>query len=177
MRRFLHIAAFIVLLLAGQPLRAQREFAVSTNAVEWLVKGGANAGAHLSFSRHWSADAEGLYRLAGRRGEHSGIREGSFYVGARWWPWGSFSGFYFGAGGMYDRMLDYYGSVYEDTSRTGLSLRVGYDILLLRHLNLELGIGAWGGRQYRLRDIAELTTESSWFIAPDGIRAALVYIF
>ena len=171
------LVAVAVLLLSGSgTARAQAEFAVSTNAVEWFIHGGANAGAHLSFSRHWSVDTDLLYRF-GKKGLFESGREASAYAGARWWPWSSFSGLYVGTGFKYGKWINGYRMSYNDLTRTGMSLRVGYDILLHRHVNLEIGAAVWGGMEDRFDDTGEVTVTQGWFGDLDNFRIGIMYVF
>ncbi|MBR2093950.1 MAG: DUF3575 domain-containing protein [Candidatus Methanomethylophilaceae archaeon] len=170
------IAVAAVLLSGATSARAQAEFAVSTNAVEWFVRGGINAGAHLSFSRHWSVDADALYRF-GKKGIFETGRELQAYAGARWWPWSSFSGLYVGSGFKHERWLDEYLLTYKDRTRTGMSLRLGYAILLHQHFNLEIGAAVWGGIEETYDEGNDVRVKNGWFRDLDNFRIGLMYVF
>ena len=83
----------------------------------------------------------------------------TFSAGARWWPWYIYSGWWVKGLAQIENKEEAYGA--------GLSL--GYSLLLSRWLNLDFGVGGWGGRKG--------TGDHSWFLAPNEITAALMFVF
>ena len=65
----------------------------------------------------------------------------------------------------------------------GAGLSAGYTFMLNERLNLDLGLGFWGG--YRLKynrfdspaTMVPMNAASKGFIAPDELTVALMYIF
>lgn len=134
----------------GTPVREEdRNWAVSANLVDYARLGTVQAAIQYGISRHVSIDAAA--RLSGRSQR--------FSAGARWWPWYIYSGWWVKGLAQIENKEEAYGA--------GFSL--GYSLLLSRWLNLDLGIGGWGGRKG--------TGDRSWFLAPNDITAALMFVF
>lgn len=65
----------------------------------------------------------------------------------------------------------------------GAGLSAGYTFMINERLNLELGAGFWGGRNFKYTQydspatMTPITTSPKNFIAVDNITVALMYIF
>ena len=148
----LHVgkSAFDSFYTDGTAVREEdKNWALSLNLVDYARLGTAQGSIQYGISRHVSIDA------AARVNRHSQL----FSVGARWWPWYIYSGWW--VKGLAQIEIE------EEAYGTGLSF--GYSLLLSRWLNLDLGIGGWGGRKG--------TGDRSWFLAPNEITAALMFVF
>lgn len=178
--------ALLVLLcaLAATPLWAQR-WSVSTNALDYLNFGTLNAEVSWAASRHWSLSAQARYNPF-QFGDEAPVanRQRSFALGARWWPWHVFSGWFISAGGRY---REYNAGGFE-SPRTeegegyGGSVGAGYAHMLSPHLNLEFGLGFWAGvKQYAVYSCPRcgitLETGRKAFVMPDNLLIALTYVF
>ena len=63
-----------------------------------------------------------------------------------------------------------------------MGLYAGYTYMLAPHLNLELGLGMWGGlswyKTYSCQTCGiTLDSDTEWFARPDDIMMSLVYVF
>ena len=70
----------------------------------------------------------------------------------------------------------------EEGDAFGLSFSGGYSMMLAEHINLDFGLGAWGGytmySQYSCPKCGEmLDSGGKWFILPDEIIVSLSFIF
>ena len=126
-----------------------RNWALSMNLVDYARLGTIQGSIQYGISRRVSVEA------AARINNHSQ----RFSAGARWWPWYIYSGWWVKGLAQVEVQEEAYGA--------GLSL--GYSLLLSRWLNLDLGVGGWGGRKG--------TGDRSWFLAPNEITAGLMFVF
>ena len=126
-----------------------RNWALSLNLVDYARLGTVQGSLQYGISRRVSIDAAARVNR----------RSQTFSAGARWWPWYIYSGWWVKGLAQIENREEAYGA--------GLSL--GYSLLLSRWLNLDLGIGGWGGRKG--------TADRSWFLAPNEITAALMFVF
>ena len=124
-------------------------WALSLNLVDYARLGTVQGSIQYGISRRVSIDAAARVNR----------RSQTFSAGARWWPWYIYSGWWVKGLAQIENREEAYGA--------GLSL--GYSLLLSRWLNLDLGIGGWGGRKG--------TGDRSWFLAPNEITAALMFVF
>lgn len=70
----------------------------------------------------------------------------------------------------------------EEGDRVGAGLYAGYTHMLGPHLNLEFGLGMWGGMSwYKAYSCPgcglTVDTGNEWFARPDDIMISLVYVF
>lgn len=186
MRRCLFAFAVFVLALQGFKAEAQR-FSLSTNVLDYACLGTMNIEGAYSVSRRWSltlgADYNPFTFRKGRSDQFQ-LRQQSYSIGARLWPWHTWSGWWF-AGKM--RYQEYnsggiVSSLTDEGDRAGLGMYAGYTYMLGSHLNLEFGMGVWGGVDWFTRYSCQscgLTVGSGrrWFVLPDDIMIALVYVF
>lgn len=126
-----------------------RNWAFSVNLVDYASLGTVQGSIQYGISRHVSIDAAARVNR----------RSQTFSAGARWWPWYIYSGWWVKGLAQIENKEEAYGA--------GLSL--GYSLLLSRWLNLDFGVGGWGGRRG--------TEDRSWFLAPNEITAALMFVF
>lgn len=155
---------------AASPASAARQREGARHALSLNLGDGALGAIGLSAqwapARHWSL--EGTFRPYGLRQ--------SFGLGGRWWPWHVYSGWYVRSavqvenirrGGLVPYLADdFSGQAY------GLVLDAGYSLLLSRSLNLEVGLGAYGGR----RQPNAAPGAWQWFVGPNAVTLALVWV-
>lgn len=176
-----------LLLLHVLPTSAQKA-SVSTNLVDYMCLGTLNVEASYSMSQHWSITAGARYNPftfhKGNPDRQFQYRHQTYSVGARAWPWHSYSGWWFAAkvqfqeynhGGLFSQET-------EEGDRGGLGLSAGYAHMLSRHFNLEFGLGFWSGyawyRKYSC-PACGLTIDNGrkWFLLPDNLMISLSYVF
>ena len=161
---------------------------VSTNLIDYACLGTLNVEASYSVAQHWSVTASARYNPftfhKGDADRQFQYRQQSYAVGARFWTWHSFSGWWaaskiryqeYNHGGMFSRDA-------EEGDRIGIGLSAGYTYMISRHFNLELGIGAWSGMSWYCRyscPVCGLTVENGrkWFLLPDDVMISLAYVF
>ena len=167
--------------------RAER-FALSTNLLGYAQLGTMNVEASYAVARKWSLTAGMRYNpFTYNKGDVDNqfqYRQQSYSVGARLWPWHTWSGWWFAAKARYQE-YNMGGIISPETSegdRAGLGLYFGYTLMMSRHFNIEFGSGFWAGvdvyRRYSC-PICGLTTDEGRkaFILPDDIMVSLVYVF
>ena len=187
MRRLL--ALISVLTLMQNTLRAESgRFSISTNLLDYVKLGTLNVDASCAVSRHWSILAGVRYNPfifnEGEPQKQFQYKQRSFSAGARWWLWHCGSGWWF-AGKIRYQEYNVGGIVSsrtEEGDRGGFGLYAGYAYMLTPYLNLELGLGMWGGRSwYKLYSCPTcgitLDSGTTWFARPDDIMMSLVYVF
>lgn len=140
----------------------------------------------VSLARHWSLQMGGKYNpfywdVAGRSFQ---LNQMSASVGATYWPWFVFSGWHYGASLQYSQYNR--GGIIslqtEEGNAYGLSIYGGYSLLLNKWMNLEFGLGVWGGiteyKTYNAPRCGKLIGEGQkFFIMPDDINISIVFIF
>lgn len=165
-----------------------QRFSVSTNLLNYLNFGTINSEISLGVSQHFSLYVQGKYNpfiykyKSGTRQINN--RQLAFAVGAKWWPWHSYSGwFVLGQTGFakYNRG----GIVSQDTyegDAYGLTVGAGYALMLNRHLNMDFGIGIMGGYtdfvKYACPSCGKIVDRGKKiFVAPNNVLVQLSYLF
>lgn len=179
----------ISVLLACAAISAQaQKFSLSTNILDYACLGTVNLDASCSVSRRWSLTAGMRYNpftyMKGDPEEQMQLRQQSYALGARVWPWHTMSGWWF-AGKL--RYQEYsFGGVWSDETeegdRGGMGLYAGYTHMLSKHFNIEFGIGFWGGldvyRRYSCPVCGLLmSTGKRLFVLPDDLMISIAYVF
>lgn len=178
------VAAF---LLPGLRSHAQR-MSVSTNVLDYACLGTLNADVSYSLSRRWSVVAGARYNpFTFRKGDPDKqfqMRQQSYSLGARLWPWHTWSGWWF-AGKIRYQEYNFGGIRSPETregDRFGAGLYAGYTYMLAPRFNIEFGLGVWSGldmfRCYSC-PVCGVTLESgrTRFILPDDVMISLAYVF
>lgn len=173
MKNFLLI--FLMMLLFCQGTSAQ-QFALSTNAASWADGLTLNLDASYAVARHWSIEAGARYNPF-----TASSKQRAFDVGARFWPWYTYSGWWMSSHAKYQEYSRTLSRTYEG-DRVGGTLAAGYSKMLGKHLNLDMGLGVWGGyetfREYRCETCGQvLNGGARFFILPDDIIIAVTYVF
>lgn len=111
-------------------------------------------------------------------------RKRVFHAGVRYWPFYVYSGWSvnmkvqyreFNTGGIISPVT-YEGDAF------GAGIVFGYSFIVNRWMNIELGVGLWGGAayysKYELPRRGRLMEDGlSWFVAPDDIRLSVTFLF
>ena len=200
MCKMAHKAFFIsfCLLLTGCPAKAQ-QMSLSTNLIDWANLGTVNAQAGVSLGRHVSLHAAARYNpwrfSHGEDGARFQNCARTAALSMRWWPWNVYSSWWAGArlqmeeynrGGLFGVQRT------EEGLACGAGIGAGYSRMLTGHLNLDMGLGLWGGRtRYTLyrcprcgRILSDERTGESvkdarrWFLLPSSdVQVSLIYVF
>lgn len=187
MRRVKYLLAALILLLV--PLRAQcQKVALSTNVMGYLNLGTLNMEASYSLSRHFTVNAGVKYNPfsfpVGKYGDRMQNRQQTYAVGARYWPWYVYSGWWVAAKAQYSE-YNTGGIVSADTmegDRVGGGITAGYSYMLNPHFNIEVGAGAWMGNdrytQYTCPTCGRIVEKGDrFFILPNDIIVSFSYVF
>jgi len=185
-KRYSTLAFAIVLLQSVFSICSAQEFALSTNVLDYANFGTMNIQASYGFDRHWSVNAGMKYNpFSFNEGEkESRNRQLSYTVGARFWPWHIYSGWWLSGGVRYQE-YNSGGITSVQTSegdRFGGSLGGGYTYMLNTHLNIDFGVGIWGGYDiftvYACQTCGKIISDGrKYFVRPSDIMLALTYIF
>lgn len=189
MKRLRNIIILVVILLAGVPrIAGAQQVSLSTNALTWANLGTANLEASVSVSKHFTVFAGGKYNPWELRTKSQVTlmnQQITGYAGARYWPWHVYSGWWFGAKAQFQD-FDQAGLWSENLvsgQALGLGLSAGYSIMIGSHVNIDFGIGGWGGRVLKYTAYKDLggyevgSTGAKNFLFLDNVIVAIAYIF
>lgn len=187
----LAVALAIIILMSGLCCPCSvfaRKFSVSTNILGYLNFGTMNLEASYAVARHWSINVGAKFNPFTFQFpwmDHAmQNRQQSYSLGARLWPWHTFSGWWVGArlqyqeyntGGIVSKRT-------EEGDGIGIGLSAGYSYMVHPHLNIEFGMGLWSGiKKYAVYDCPACgrTVEkgSKGFVMPNDIMISVVYVF
>lgn len=171
--------------------------ALGTNAADWACLLTPNVGLQYAIAQHWSLEVTaGINAWSWNT---SGVREDRMYrerkmrrqyytLGARWWPWNVYSGWWL-AGKLQFQEYDYSSmkilpwlNENESGSAWGAGLAAGYSLQLHRHWNMDFGLGFWGGyKMYTAYSCPwcgrTVDKGAKAFIMPDQAIISVMYIF
>ncbi len=176
-----------LLALASAECPAQR-FSMSTNLLELASLGTVNVEGTYSMSRRFSLTAGARYNpFSFRRRDPARqfqLRQQSYSLGVRMWPWHTGAGWWFAGKGRYQE-YNFGGLVSRETQegdRFGMGLYAGYTHMISSRLNLEFGLGIWGGLDfYRLYSCQvcgmAIDEGRKGFLLPDDVMISLAYVF
>jgi len=165
-----------------------QQIGVSANLLDVAALGTLNAEVSYAVSRHWSITAGGRFNpFTYNKGDvdrQFQYRQQSYAIGARFWQWHIWSGWWFASKLRYQE-YNAGGIISRETrqgDRVGLGLYAGYAHMLSDHLNIEFGIGFWGGADiYEVYDCPvcgqTLDKGSKFFLLPDDMMISLAYVF
>lgn len=161
---------------------------ISTNLIDYASLGTLNLDASYAVSQHWSVTASARYNPftfnKGEAGKQFQYRQQSYALGARFWPWHSFSGWWISGKARYQE-YNWGGIISPETEegdKVGLGVSAGYTFMISSHFNVELGLGAWGGRAWFKKyscPMCGLTIDKGkkWFLFPDDFMISFAYVF
>lgn len=165
-----------------------QKISIATNLIDYACLGTLNVETSYAVAQHWSLTASVRYNPftyhqadADRQFQY---RQQSYALGARFWTWHSFSGWWiagklryqeYNQGGLFSRLT-------EEGDRVGSSVSAGYTYMISRHFNIDFGLGVWSGvswfRKYSC-PVCGLTVQKGrkWFLLPDDVMISLAYVF
>jgi hypothetical protein len=174
--------------LAVENAKAQN-VSLSTNLLEWANFGTANMEAgfsvHKNISLHFGAKYNPWEFETSRLHLDLYNKQTTGYLGVKYWPWHVFSGWWVG---VRTRVTDYANTgIWRPALNQGLAvgcgLSFGYTLMLHERLNIEFGIGVWGGRRfdytlYCCTDCMNIReTGAHNFISYDDVSVSLMHVF
>ena len=178
----------VMLMLVASLSSSAQKLSLSTNLLDYACLGTMNADISYSVSRRWSVMAAIRYNPftfnEGDPEEQFQMRQQSYAVGARLWPWHTMSGWWF-AGKLRYQEYNYGGILSpesEEGDRFGAGLYAGYTYMLTSHLNLEFGTGLWSGMShYRTYSCPKcgrtIDKGTKYFLLPDDLMISVAYVF
>lgn len=181
------ITILIAALLLGAGLKAQ-DVSVSTNIMGYLNLGTLNLETSYALAQHWSVNAGLKYNPftfpKGNDGDVMQNRQQSYALGARFWPWHVYSGWWAAARAQYQE-YNVGGVSSQETregDRYGGGFAAGYAYMLGSHFNIEAGAGVWAGRdKYKLYACPTcgrtLESGNKNFMMLNDIILSLSYVF
>lgn len=179
----------LVLLLAGLLVGVTclgQRFSIGTNVVDYANFGTLNLEGMLSVGKQWSVGAGVKYNPFLYREDTAPLsaRQRLFSLGTRFWPWHVYSGWWIGAKAQYQEYNrgGIRSALTEEGDRIGAGFSAGYSYMLLPHLNLDFGLGFWGGYAWYKAyacPVCGLTTGQGGktFFLPNDLLLSLSYVF
>jgi len=183
--RILRFMLALALLLPCGKTAAQKA-ALSTNLLGYADLATLNLEGSLGVSQHWSLNAAWRYNpfRFHRNGAPANNRQQAWFAGARYWPWHIYSGWWIAAKAGYQEYNrgGWRSPETQEGDRFGGGVSGGYTYMLHPHLNLEFGLGLWGGYDiYTVYSCPECGLETGSgrraFLLPNEILLALSYVF
>lgn len=161
------------LLFAGvQHAADAQEWAVSTNVLSWANLGTINAEGSYAVSDHFTYHlgfTVNPWQL--RTPTYVLVKNKQYggFVGAKYWPWQAYSEWWVGAKLQY-KNFEQQGLLTGNLIKgdaLGACLSAGYSLMISDHVNLDFGLGFWGGRILKQRN----------FLFLDNVIVSIVYVF
>lgn len=180
------ILSILLLILSVQMAGLAQSASVSSNIVGYADFLTINAEASYGVARHWSIDAGFMYNPWTFKSEWGGARNErrTVYAGTRYWPWNVYSGWWIGAKAQWEEYSR--GGIRspqtEEGDAYGVGASAGYSLMLHRNLNLDFGLGFWGGYKkytvYRCPTCGKIDESGAKaFIMPSDVSVSLMFTF
>ena len=179
------ILSVIISAILGVSAHAQN-VSVSTNAVDYANFGTLNLDASAAVARRWSVNAGVRYNpwTFGEGAETVQNRTRTLSAGFRWWPWNVYSGWWLGTRAQWEEYNR--GGIRsqetEEGDAWGAALSGGYSLMLHQNINLDFGLGFWGGYKrytvYRCPTCGKVEDEGAKaFVMPSDLLVSLMFTF
>ncbi len=190
--------AFLISLLFFCAAAAMAQtWSVAVNAADAIELGTIGVEGSAAVGQHWSIHAGARFNpwTFAKKDTFNGLfsepnpdqfqdRKQSYAIGMRWWPWNVYSGWWVGGKAQYQEYNR--GGILTKTSEEGdafgAAFSGGYSLMLKEHINLDFGLGLWGGwtkyTTYACPSCGKVEDQGEkWFILPNEVILSLVYIF
>lgn len=165
-----------------------QKLSIESNAVGYMALGTLNAEASAAVARRWTVNAGVKYNPfnfnKSTEGDAMRLRQQSYSIGARFWPWHVYSGWWIAGKAQYQEYS--FAGVFSRKSREGDrfggGLSFGWTYMLAPRFNITFGAGFWAGldrfRKYGCAVCGTLEDEGEEvFIAPNDLVVSFSYIF
>ena len=194
--------------LALAQTASAQQWAVAVNAADMVSLGTISAEGSVSVGQHATINAVtkvNPWTFNKNRPEQFQNRQQTYSIGARWWPWNVYSGWWMAGrvqyqqynrgglrvlevmNGMLNQVQHDGGSrvepgMTEEGDAYGLSLGAGYSLMLGKHVNLDFGLEVWGGRTiytvYACPTCGKVTESGKkWFFLPNDLVLSFQWVF
>ena len=178
----------LVASLMAPVMAGAQELALSTNLMGYLNFGTLNFEASYALARHITVNAGVKYNPfsfpSDKYGDRMQYRQQTYSIGARYWPWYVYSGWWMSAKAQYSEYNTGGIRSAETTEgdRLGAGLTAGYSYMLHPHFNIEVGAGVWVGSdrytQYTCPTCGRIVERGDrFFILPNDIIVSFMYVF
>ncbi len=187
MRKTLLILLPLLLLLNNAVTAQAQKWSVAVNAADAASLGTVGVEASVSTGQHISINAGAKVNpWTYNKGDENQIqnREQTYSAGVRYWPWNVYSGWWLGGKVQYQ---EYNRALFieqeaEEGDAFGLGISGGYSLMLTDHLNMDFGIGLWGGYKiytsYACSNCGKITESGEkWFFLPNELILSFSWIF
>ena len=180
------LAVLVCLAAVSFSARAQR-WSVGVNMFDLACIGTFNIEGNVAIAQHISLEAGAKYNPWTFKKDTDAQfedRKQIYYAGFRFWPWYIYSGFWGSICAQYEEYN--HGGLIRKTAKEGdaigASLTLGYTRMFHRNFNIEFGAGVWAGQtkftQYSCPKCGRVLDEGSkFFVLPNEIKVAIVYVF
>ena len=165
-------------------------WAVSTNTLTWINVGTINAEGALGLTDHFSINAgftANPWKITTPTSVKIMNQQYGGYVGAKYWPWHVFSEWWIGVKAQYKNFYEegLLTTGYMKGDALGAGLSAGYSFMIGKNMNLDLGLGLWGGRLFSYERTSYDTRHGMVvqdsgprnFVFIDNVMIAFVYLF
>lgn len=181
-----YIPTIVTAILFFGPFCHAQKWSVGTDVVTWLNLGTINIEGSMAVAKEVTINAgmevnPWTYRHKGKQFQD---RRQSYRIGARWWPWHIYSGWWFGAGVQYQEYNrgGILSPATEEGDAFGMAVSSGYTLMLNKNFNIEFGMGMWGGKtyytSYACPKCGKITDDGEkWFLLPNDVSVSLMFIF
>ena len=181
------ILTAVLLLSAPSYGQESARWSLSTNAIDWATLLTTNVSAQYSLSQHLTLEGQARWNpWTFNKGGESQLqtRQRTFSLGARWWPWYTYSGWWVSARGQISEYN--FGGLRtmetEEGDAAGLVLSAGYSFQLKKWLNIDFGAAFWGGYKryvkYACPNCGNRTDQGEKaFVLPDEVLISAMFIF
>lgn len=175
------------MVMGSSVARAQR-VSVSTNLVDAAALGTLSAEASVAVDRHWSLGVGGRYNPwtfhSAEDGSTRQMRTRSISAGTRFWPWNVYSGWWTGLRAQWEEYSrgGWVSPQTEEGDAYGVGLSAGYSLMLHQRVNLDFGVGFWGGYStytvYECPTCGKVVSEGAkTFLMPSDLLLSLMFTF
>ena len=180
------IISACIILLNVWPADAQK-YAVAVNTADAIALGTISIDCSYSTGRHITVNAGARinpWTFQSGSSKQFQTRHQTYYAGIRYWYWNAYSGWWTGTKAQFQEYNR--GGILSQTTEEGnaygLAINGGYSLMLSKHLNLDFGIGLWGGKQsyteFSCPKCGRITASGKrFFILPDELIISLAWIF
>lgn len=185
MYRYIRYIWLLLVLLSSLDANCQK-IAVGSNLVGYANLGTMNVEVSYALGRRWSLAAGARYNpfSFSSKGKEFRNRQQCYAVGARFWPWHVYSGWWVAGKLQYQEYstAGIISSGSEEGDRFGAGLTAGYTYMLHPNLNLEFGLGFWSGVSvYSSYDCAvcgvPVGQGNRVFFLPNDVIIGISYVF
>lgn len=159
---------------------------VSTNVFGYADLLTINAEASYAFARHWTANAGFQYNPWSFKGDWGEARNErrTISAGARYWPWNIYSGWWISGKAAWEEYNrgGFRSPETEEGDAIGVGVSAGYSLMLHRNINLDFGMGLWGGHKkytvYKCPTCGKVVDQGEkTFFLPSDVQLSVVFTF